>query len=99
MGLTTKEILRTLEQNAPAIRRHGVRSLGLFGSRARGTAAEPSDFDFVVEFETKSFDAYMNLKAFLELLFDRRVDLVLKDTIKPLLRESILSEALHAPGL
>ena len=99
MELTTNEILRTLEQNAPAIRRHGVRSLGLFGSGARGTGVEQSDLDFVVEFETKSFDAYMNLKAFLELLFDRRVDLVLKDTIKPRLRERILSEALHAPGL
>ena len=99
MELTTNEILRTLEQNAPAIRRHGVRSLGLFGSGARGTAAERSDLDFVVEFETKSFDAYMNLKAFLEQLFDCRVDLVPKDTIKPQLRERILSEALHAPGL
>ena len=99
MGLTTNEILRTLEQNAPAIRRHGARSLGLFGSRARGTAVEQSDLDFVVEFETKSFDAYMNLKAFLERLFDCRVDLVLKDTIKPRLRERILSEAVHAPGL
>ena len=99
MGITTREILRTLEQNAPAIRRHGVRSLGLFGSHARGTAAEQSDLDFVVEFETKSFDAYMNLKAFLEQLFSGRVDLVLKDTIKPQLRERILSEALHAPGL
>ena len=99
MSLMINEILGTLEQNAPAIRRHGVRSLGLFGSRARGTAAEQSDLDFVVEFETKSFDAYMNLKAFLEQLFDCRVDLVLKDTIKPQLRERILSEALHAPGL
>jgi hypothetical protein len=99
MDLTTSEILRTLEQNAPAIRRHGVRSLGLFGSRARGTAADQSDLDFVVEFETKSFDAYMNLKALLEQLFDRKVDLVLKDTIKPQLRERILSEALYAPGL
>jgi hypothetical protein len=99
MGLTTSEILRTLEKNAPAIRRHGVRSLGLFGSRARGTAADQSDLDFVVEFETKSFDAYMDLKALLEQLFDRKVDLVLKDTIKPQLRERILSEALHAPGL
>ncbi len=41
----------------------------------------------------------MNLKAFLEQLFGGRVDLVLKDTIKPQLRERILNEALHAPGL
>ena len=99
MPLSTQEILRLIEENAPAIRRHGVRSLGLFGSGARGTAREGSDLDFVVEFETKSFDAYMDLKAFLERLFGGPVDLVLRDTIKPGLRETILSEALHAPGL
>jgi hypothetical protein len=99
MALSTQEIVRLLEQNAPVIRRYGVRSLGLFGSGARGTAQEDSDLDFVVEFETKSFDAYMDLKAFLEQLFGCQVDLVLRDTIKPSLRETILKEALHAPGL
>jgi predicted nucleotidyltransferase len=99
MSLTTNEILRTLERQAPTIRRYGVRSLGLFGSRAHGTAGAESDLDFVVEFEKKSFDAYMDLKAFLEQLFGVRVDLVLKDAIKPRLRERILGDALHAPGL
>ena len=97
--LSTNEILRRLEQNAPAIRRYGVRSLGLFGSGARGTTKKNSDLDFVVEFETKSFDAYMDLKAFLEHLFGCPVDLVLQGAIKPRLRETILKEALHAPGL
>ena len=69
------------------------------GSRAQGTAGVDSDLDFVVEFETTSFDAYMDLKAFLEQLFGTRVDLVLRDAIKPRLRERILGEALHAPGL
>jgi hypothetical protein len=53
----------------------------------------------VVEFEAKSFDAYMDLKAFLEGLFGRRVDLVLAEAIKPRLRAAILNEAVHAPGL
>lgn len=66
MALSTHEILHRLEQNAPVIRRYGARSLGLFGSGARGTVREDSDLDFVVEFETKSFDTYMDLKAFLE---------------------------------
>jgi hypothetical protein len=61
VALSTHEILHRLEQNAPVIRRYGVRSLGLFGS---GRAArEDSDLDFVVEFEVKSFDAYMDLKG------------------------------------
>jgi predicted nucleotidyltransferase len=98
MALSTQEILQLLEQNAPAIRRYGVRSLGLFGSGARGTAREGSDLDFVVEFETTSFDSYMDLKAFLKRLLGCRVDLVLRDTIKPRLREIILRETLYAPG-
>ena len=52
----------------------------------------------MVEFETKSFDAYMDLKAFLERLFQWPVDLVLRDTIKPRLRDTILRETLYAPG-
>ena len=99
MALSTHEILYLLERNAAVVRRYGVRSLGLFGSGARGTAREDSDLDFVVEFETKSFDAYMDLKVFLERLFGCAVDLVLRDAIKPRLRETILKEAIHAPGL
>lgn len=94
-----EEILTILQQNREAIRAYGVRRLGLFGSYARGEGADESDLDFVVEFETKSFDAYMELKEFLETLFGCRVDLVLADAIKPRLRETILREAVHAPGL
>lgn len=96
---TTSEILGMLEANGDAIRRYGVRSLGLFGSAARGTARPESDLDFVVEFDRKSFDAYMDLKLFLEQIFGCRVDLVLAGAIKPRLRSAILGEAIHAAGL
>ena len=93
------EILRRLGENREAIRGYGVRRLGLFGSFARGEATESSDIDFVVEFEKKSFDAYMDLKEFLEELFKCRVDLVLADAIKPRLQSTILGETVYAPGL
>jgi predicted nucleotidyltransferase len=93
------EILKILEENRNVIRDYGVRRLGLFGSCARGECTEISDLDFVVEFEKKSFDAYMDLKLFLEELFSCQVDLVISDTIKPRLRSLILGEAIHAPGL
>jgi len=99
MNLSRDEVLAKLERNREAIRRHGVRRIGLFGSCARGENYPASDLDFLVEFERKSFDAYMDLKDFLEKLFDCRVDLVLADTLKPRLRESILKETVHAPGL
>ena len=92
------EILKTISEHRDEINRFGVRRLGLFGSAVRGEATQESDLDFLVEFQTKSFDAYMDLKFFLEDLFRCQVDLVIADAIKPRLRESILKEAVHAPG-
>jgi len=93
-----EEIFKTIEENREALRRLGVKRLGLFGSAARGEAGAASDLDFVVEFENKSFDAYMDVKLLLERLFACRVDLVLADSIKPRLRPIILKEAAYAPG-
>ncbi len=99
MSRSREEILKILEQNSATIRGFGVRSLALFGSVIRGQAKPGSDLDFVVDFERKSFDSYMDLKLFLEQLFDCKVDLVLLDAIKPRLRSIIPGEAVHAPGL
>jgi len=97
--MTRDEIMKTLEANQQAIRGFGVRSLALFGSFARREGHPTSDLDFVVEFERKSFDAYMDLKLFLEDVLGRPVDLVLSDAIKPRLRSVIMQEMIHAPGL
>jgi len=99
MKIDRENIIKALQENRAAIRRFGVQRLGLFGSYARGEETEASDLDFVVEFETKSFDAYMGLKEFLEELFGRKVDLVLTGAIKPRLRDRILAETIYAQGL
>jgi predicted nucleotidyltransferase len=96
---TRRSILKTLGDHREEVRRFGVRSLGLFGSAARGEATATSDLDFLVEFENPNFDTYMELLEFLEKLFGHPVDLVLANTLKPRLRESILRETVHAPGL
>jgi hypothetical protein len=99
MQLKRDEVLARLVEHRETIRGYGVRRLGLFGSIARGEETPVSDLDFLVEFERKSFDAFMDLKAFLENLFGCRVDLVLADTLKPRLREPIYNETIHAEGL
>ncbi|SPE27080.1 putative nucleotidyltransferase [Acidobacteriia bacterium SbA2] len=99
MQLTREQVLAKLSEERDNIRRFGVRSLGLFGSVARGENSSASDLDFLVEFDRKSFDAYMDLKEYLEDLFGGPVDLVLADALKPRLREPILNEIIHAPGL
>ena len=99
MQLNREQVLSTLQQNREAIRQFGVERMGLFGSCARSDAAVPNDLDFVVELKVKSFDAYMELKFFLEDLFDCPVDLVLQHTIKPRLRSRIMKELIDVPGL
>jgi hypothetical protein len=98
MARSREEVFRLIEQNRETLQRLGVRRLGLFGSCARGEATASSDLDFVVEFTEKSFDAYMDLKSFLEELFGCRVDLVLTSTIKPRLLPIIQRETVYASG-
>lgn len=93
------KIILKLEKNRKTIRQFGVSRLALFGSYAKGTETPDSDLGFIVEFTTKSFDSYMDLKFYLEKLFRRRIDLVLSNVMKPRLRPTILKEAVHAQGL
>ena len=93
------EVIKTLQENRTAIHGFGVQRLGLFGSIARGEANAASDLDFLVELKRNTFDAYMDLKFFLEGLFHCSVDLVLSGSVKPLLRERILRETVYVPGL
>ncbi|MGO9121422.1 MAG: nucleotidyltransferase family protein [Desulfomonilaceae bacterium] len=97
--MTRDEVLRKLEENFETIRGFDVRSLGIFGSYAREEQSEASDMDFLVEFDRATFDNYFDLKFFLEDLFGRKVDLVIKDTIKPRIRSTILEETVYAQGL
>lgn len=101
MSLEKDDILEALASHREGIRSFGARRLGLFGSQARGGATAESDLDFLVEFApgTRTFDNYMGLKEFLEQLFDRRVDLVVSEVLKPRLRDGILRETVYAPGL
>lgn len=94
-----QHILATLSQQRDTLRRMGVRSLALFGSARHGTATTRSDLDFLVDLEPVTFDGYMDVKLLLEDLFERRVDLVLVQDLKPRLRPSVLSEAVYVPGL
>jgi uncharacterized protein len=98
MPKTAQEILNMVELHREAIKRFSVRRLGLFGSYVRGEGKDSSDLDFVVDFENKTFDNYMDLKFYLEDLFQCSVDLVIIDAIKPRLKQFILNETLYAQG-
>jgi len=95
---TREEILKTIEEHKAEIRAFGVSRIGLFGSFARNEAREDSDLDILVDLEKKTFDAYMGLMIYLEDLFGRKIDLVMRESVKPRLRDTILNEAVYATG-
>jgi hypothetical protein len=91
--------LTLLRQHSQEIRnKFGVERIGIFGSFVRGEEKPESDVDVLVEFREgeETFAHYMDLKFYLEDLFGRKVDLVMKDAIKRRLREPILSEVVYA---
>ena len=96
---TRREILHLLEKNRQAIKSFGVTEIGVFGSVAREEQTDASDVDILVELEKQTFDSYMKLLFFLEDLFERKVDLVMKDAIKPIIRDRILSETIYVKRL
>ena len=94
-----EDIFKLLERERDSIRDLGVNRLGVFGSFVRNEQRPDSDVDILVEMESRSFGAYMEVLDFLEELFGRNVDLVPKDDIKPLLRNRILREVVYVSNL
>ncbi len=94
---TLKEIQNTLSNNRSILAsRFKVKKIGIFGSLARGEDRERSDIDILVElYEPIGWD-FVELKDFLEAILRRPVDLVTKNSLKPLIREQILSEVIYS---
>jgi len=81
---------------ADLCRRYQVRELSLFGSAARGDMRPDSDIDLLVEFlpdADVSLLEHAGLMLELARLLGRKVDLVSKRGLKPLIRDSVLADA------
>ena len=77
----------------PILKRYNVKRAGIFGSIARGEENEESDIDILVEIEGRmSLLDFAGLKIELEEALGKRVDLGEYSTIKPIIKEQILSE-------
>ncbi|HLF92685.1 MAG TPA: nucleotidyltransferase family protein [Planctomycetota bacterium] len=81
------EILATCQRN-------GASNVYVFGSVARGEAASASDIDFLVDLDpARSLLDHIGLQQDLEDLLGVKVDVVTRRGLHPLLRESVLAEA------
>jgi len=89
------KLLAQLKDLLPNLRReYHVRSLEVFGSFVRGHETEDSDLDLLVTFdEVPSLFKYIALENMLCDQLGVKVDLVMKDSLKPAIGEQILKEA------
>lgn len=96
--LTKDKILQIIQLHANELDAYGVKQVGVFGSFGRAKQGPASDIDILVEFNrgTKTFDNYMDLKFYLERLFHRKVDIVIKDALKKRIKSQVLSEVKYA---
>lgn len=77
-----------------AAARHGVTSIKVFGSVARGDARDDSDVDFLVEVGPRHSPFFPGgLVLDLEEILGRRVDVVEPEGLHRLLRDRVLREA------
>lgn len=83
-----------LRDHLPALaERYRVRSLGVFGSYARGTQRGDSDLDLLVTFdEPPGLLRYIELENDLADLVGVRVDLVMQDALKPAIGKRVKRE-------
>ena len=73
--------------------KHNVRKIAVFGSIVRGTSNDDSDIDILIEFEgKKSLFDLVRFEEELELVLQRKVEVITYKSLHPLLEERILNE-------
>ncbi len=90
-----EQVIATLQANAEAVRDFGVTALYLYGSVARDEASEKSDIDLFadVDYDRFTFVPYMELREFLQTLFQRNVDITTRNALHPDLKSRITKSA------
>ncbi len=88
-------LTQVLNNIYPELQEHyGVKSMAIFGSRVSGHAEEDSDLDVLVEFEEPvGLLKFQELEEKLSQGTGLKVDLVMRNTLRPRIGTRILDEA------
>ncbi len=94
---TVEKLKATLALHKEQLReKFKVKEIGIFGSYVRREQNKKSDVDVLVTFyETIDLFTFVELENYLSDILGVKVDLVMKEGIKPRLKERILSEAVY----
>ncbi|NPV01764.1 MAG: nucleotidyltransferase family protein [Brevinematales bacterium] len=89
-----EEIMRILSERKQFLEReYHIREIGVFGSYVNGNPTQESDLDVLVSFsEMPGLLEFCHIQNELGDMLDVKIDLVLKDTLKPYIGTHILDE-------
>lgn len=93
---TLTQIKQTLVAHKSEImKQYDVNEIGVFGSYVRGEQTEKSDIDILVDFNRGiGFFKFLELEELLGTMLHKKVDLVSKQGLKPIIGEYILREVI-----
>ncbi|MGA2060091.1 MAG: nucleotidyltransferase family protein [Thermoguttaceae bacterium] len=94
-NIDISQVIESLRQQLQLLRqRYQVESLSVFGSYVRHEQRPDSDLDVLVTFrEPPSLLKFIELENYLSDNIGVKIDLVMKDSLKPRIGRQILSEA------
>lgn len=93
---TLEGALQTLKKHLPDLQKtHGIKTLGVFGSYAKGSSKRRSDLDLLVGFETApTMFEFVRLERHLSTILGVKVDLVMKTALKQEIGKRVLAEVI-----
>ncbi len=95
--MNSDQVIAILQEHRKELAELGVAKLELFGSVARGEQRDDSDVDLLVEFNRRyGLLHFAGVQQYLEDILGVSVDLVPRDSLRPELRDDVLSEAVLA---
>ena len=98
---TLEFVLEELFNARATLRSFGVRRIAVFGSVARNAATTDSDIDILADFPRGQVTPakLFGLQDFLEDLFQRKVDVITVNSLKPYSRDLVMRDAVFLDSL
>ena len=96
--VSLNKIQKNLKDLEPILKQEfKVRKIGVFGSYARNEHDKSSDLDILVEFsEPISLFTFIQLENYLKKQLKTKIDLVMKDALKPRIKDRIIKGTVYA---
>ena len=96
MSITFENIKKIfLEHKSTLLKKYPIQKIGFFGSYARNEQTENSDLDILVEFNGRIGIRFIDLAQDLEDIFNVKVDLVSKKSLKERYLKHILKDVVY----